>query len=181
MREGELLKAIDEIYEIEELKHRGYHLHAVAIHQGHANAGHYWAYVRKGVDDDRWEKFNDQRVESAAWSDIEAEAVGGTRTTSAYFLLYVSSAAEPWLFADDCTASKFLAEDVRQLVFADNEALETQIEHYRCTQNEDARGNADVYEVPNEDRGSGFSPVPPPLNDNEQMLSATPTEAVRNC
>lgn len=109
---------IDEIYEREELKRHGYHLHAVAIHQGHANAGHYWAYVRKGlmicavprcnaftsfsgIDDDQWEKFNDQRVESAAWSDIEAEAIGGTRTTSAYFLLYVSSAAEPWLFSGE--------------------------------------------------------------------------------
>ncbi|VDM68639.1 unnamed protein product, partial [Strongylus vulgaris] len=175
MQECELLKKIDEIYECENLKRHGYQLHAVAIHQGHANAGHYWAYVRKGIDDDHWEKFNDQRVENAAWSDIEAEAVGGTRTTSAYFLLYVSSAAEPWLFADDCTASTFLTDDVRQLVFAENEELENRIEHYRCTQNEDERGNADVYEVPCEDRGSGFSPAPPPISDNE-MLSATPTE-----
>ncbi|KIH63619.1 ubiquitinyl hydrolase 1 [Ancylostoma duodenale] len=170
---------IDEIYEREELKRHGYQLHAVAIHQGHANAGHYWAYVRKGIDDDQWEKFNDQRVESAAWSDIESEAIGGTRTTSAYFLLYVSSAAEPWLFSgelDDCPASSFLAEDVRQQVECENEALETQIERYRCTQNEDGKGNADVYEVPCEDRGSGFSPLPPPINDNDQMLSGTPTE-----
>ncbi|RCN32549.1 ubiquitinyl hydrolase 1 [Ancylostoma caninum] len=176
LREGELIRMIDEIYEREELKRHGYQLHAVAIHQGHANAGHYWAYVRKGIDDDQWEKFNDQRVESAAWSDIESEAIGGTRTTSAYFLLYVSSAAEPWLFSDDCPASSFLAEDVRQQVECENEALETQIERYRCTQNEDGKGNADVYEVPCEDRGSGFSPLPPPINDNEHMLSGTPTE-----
>ncbi|EPB74985.1 hypothetical protein ANCCEY_05904 [Ancylostoma ceylanicum] len=176
IREGELIRMIDEIYERDELKRHGYQLHAVAIHQGHANAGHYWAYVRKGIDDDQWEKFNDQRVESAAWSDIESEAIGGTRTTSAYFLLYVSSAAEPWLFSDDCPASSFLAEDVRQQVECENEALETQIERYRCTQNEDGKGNADVYEVPCEDRGSGFSPLPPPINDNDHMLSGTPTE-----
>ncbi|KAK6738105.1 hypothetical protein RB195_020296 [Necator americanus] len=176
-REVELLKLIDEIYERDELKQKGYQLHAVAIHQGHANAGHYWAYVRKGIDDDKWEKFNDQRVESAAWSDIEAEAVGGTRTTSAYFLLYVSSAAEPWLFSDDCPTSSFLTDDVRHQVECENEALETQIERYRCSQNEDGKGNADMYEVPCEDRSSGFSPIPPPVNDNELMLSACPTEA----
>ncbi|KAE9414861.1 hypothetical protein Angca_008426, partial [Angiostrongylus cantonensis] len=104
-REAELVKMIDEIYEQDDLKRHRYQLHAVAIHQGHANAGHYWAYVRKvvslGNNDMQWEKFNDQRVDCATWNDIETEAIGGTRTTSAYFLLYVSSAAEPWLFSSE--------------------------------------------------------------------------------
>lgn len=65
-------------------------------------------YYFSGNDDSQWEKFNDQRVESAAWSDIEAEAIGGLRTTSAYFLLYVSSAAEPWLFSSESFRSHYL-------------------------------------------------------------------------
>ncbi|KAK6039777.1 hypothetical protein COOONC_22719, partial [Cooperia oncophora] len=148
--EAELIKSIDEIYERDDLKQHGYRLHAVAIHQGQASVGHYWAYVRKGNDDSQWEKFNDQRVESAVWSDIEAEAVGGIRTTSAYFLLYVSSAAEPWLFSDECPTSSFLANDIREMVEHENTALESEIERYRCTQNEDTKGNAETYESPHE-------------------------------
>ncbi|PIO65578.1 ubiquitinyl hydrolase 1, partial [Teladorsagia circumcincta] len=175
-RETELIKSIDNIYEKDDLKKHGYRLHAVAIHQGQASAGHYWAYVRKGNDDSQWEKFNDQRVESAAWSDIEAEAVGGIRTTSAYFLLYVSSSAEPWLFSDDCPTSSFLTNDIREQVENENAALESEIERYRCTQNEDAKGNTEVYENPRDDVEKEFSALPPPIGNEDELLSGTPLE-----
>ncbi|KAJ1351042.1 hypothetical protein KIN20_006980 [Parelaphostrongylus tenuis] len=181
-REAELVKLIDEIYERDDLKRHRYQLHAVAIHEGHANAGHYWAYVRKGNNDAQWEKFNDQRVECAAWSDIETEAIGGARTTSAYFLLYVSSAAEPWLFSSDTPASSFLSDDIRKLVENENANLESEVERYRCTQNEDGKGNAaDMYDAPGDDRSSGLSPAPPPLNELEQMfmLNSTPLERLQ--
>ncbi|VDP17312.1 unnamed protein product [Heligmosomoides polygyrus] len=205
-RERELINSVDEIYEREELKQHGYRLHAVAIHQGQANAGHYWAYIRKGNDDSQWEKFNDQRVESAAWSDIEAEAIGGLRTTSAYFLLYVSSAAEPWLFSSDRPTASFLIDDVRERVESENAALEEEIERYRCTQNEDGKGNAvkicgtldegsasesgvqhyqglqnDAgkdrdYEILHEGAEGEFCPPPPPIGNHEDMLTGTPSE-----
>ncbi|XGW08589.1 hypothetical protein V3C99_011145 [Haemonchus contortus] len=176
-RETELIKSIDEIYDREDLKQHGYRLHAVAIHQGQASAGHYWAYVRKGNDDSQWEKFNDQRVESAAWSDIEAEAVGGIRTTSAYFLLYVSSAAEPWLFSDDCPTSSFLMNEIREQVEHENAALESEIERYRCTQNEDSKGNAETsYELPRDASGKVVCAPPPPIGNEDELLSGTPLE-----
>ncbi|KJH45480.1 ubiquitinyl hydrolase 1 [Dictyocaulus viviparus] len=158
VHEAELIKMIDEIYDIDGLKQHKYQLHAVAIHQGHANAGHYWAYVRKGNDDSQWEKFNDQRVDCATWSDIETEAIGGTRTTSAYFLLYVSSAAEPWLFSSDSVVSSFLKNDIRRQVEDENAHLDSEVERYRCTQNEDGKGNVDSHEAPCDSRLS----VPPP-------------------
>ncbi|KAK5970839.1 putative ubiquitin carboxyl-terminal hydrolase [Trichostrongylus colubriformis] len=174
--ETELTKTIDEIYERDDLKQHGYRLHAVAIHQGQASAGHYWAYVRKGNDDSQWEKFNDQRVESAAWSDIEAEAVGGTRTTSAYFLLYVSSAAEPWLFSDDCPTSSFLMNDIREQVESENAALESEIQRYRNTQNEDMKGNAETSENTCDAIEKEFCPLPPPIGNEDEFLGGTPVE-----
>ncbi|VDL80888.1 unnamed protein product [Nippostrongylus brasiliensis] len=174
-REQDLLSMIDDIYERDDLKQHGYRLHAVAIHQGQANAGHYWAYVRKGNDDSSWEKFNDQRVESASWNDIEAEAVGGIRTTSAYFLLYVSSAAEPWLFSDERPTSSFLMSHIREQVESENAALETEIERYRCSQNEDEKRNAEVYE-PFGDRQNDSCSAPPPIGNPDEMLSGTPME-----
>ncbi|KAK6026852.1 ubiquitinyl hydrolase 1 [Ostertagia ostertagi] len=198
-RETELIKSIDNIYEKDDLKKHGYRLHAVAIHQGQASAGHYWAYVRKGNDDSQWEKFNDQRVESAAWGDIEAEAVGGIRTTSAYFLLYVSSSAEPWLFSggcasenmfsevvlaspvlahtnlDDCPTSSFLTNDIREQVENENAALESEIERYRCTQNEDAKGNTE-FEDTRDAIEKEFAALPPPIGNEGELLGGTPLE-----
>uniref|UniRef100_A0A0K0CT37 ubiquitinyl hydrolase 1 n=1 Tax=Angiostrongylus cantonensis TaxID=6313 RepID=A0A0K0CT37_ANGCA len=200
-REAELVKMIDEIYEQDDLKRHRYQLHAVAIHQGHANAGHYWAYkvVSLGNNDMQWEKFNDQRVDCATWNDIETEAIGGTRTTSAYFLLYVSSAAEPWLFSSellfqlfihfsssvirkscflgDTPASFFLNDDIRKQVENENAHLESEVERYRCTQNEDGKGNEEMYDVPSDDRGSELSPPSLPFTETD-LLTGTPVEKV---
>ena len=39
-----------------------YHLHAILVHRGTLNAGHYYAFIRPNVDEDRWFEFNDSRV-----------------------------------------------------------------------------------------------------------------------
>ncbi|PIO74516.1 hypothetical protein TELCIR_03468 [Teladorsagia circumcincta] len=125
-RETELMKSIDNIYEKDDLKKHGYRLHAVAIHQGQASAGHYWAYVRK----------------------------------------------------DDCPTSSFLTNDIREQVENENAALESEIERYRCTQNEDAKGNTEVYENPRDDIEKEFSALPPPIGNEDELLSGTPLERV---
>ncbi|NXP33704.1 UBP28 hydrolase, partial [Leiothrix lutea] len=66
-----------------------YHLHAVLVHEGQANAGHYWAFIydqpRK-----RWLKYNDILVTESSWEELERESFGGLRNASAYCLMYIS-------------------------------------------------------------------------------------------
>lgn len=38
-----------------------YHLHSILVHQGTIDHGHYYAFIRPGVDD-RWFQFNDSTV-----------------------------------------------------------------------------------------------------------------------
>lgn len=38
-----------------------YHLHAISVHSGTINSGHYYCFIRPTVDD-KWYKFNDRIV-----------------------------------------------------------------------------------------------------------------------
>lgn len=69
-----------------------YGLHAVLVHEGQANAGHYWAYV---YDRRRqaWLKYNDIAVTEASWEELQRDSFGGARNASAYCLLYTRGTA----------------------------------------------------------------------------------------
>ncbi len=67
-----------------------YRLHAVMVHEGSVNSGHYWAYVfdhARGV----WLKFNDNTVNEATWDELQRESVGGHSNASAYSLVYLAA------------------------------------------------------------------------------------------
>ena len=49
------------MYEEASLRKRGYRLHAVMVHEGDVNQGHYWAYVFQPGREE-WLKFNDITV-----------------------------------------------------------------------------------------------------------------------
>ncbi|XP_032565398.1 ubiquitin carboxyl-terminal hydrolase 28 isoform X5 [Chiroxiphia lanceolata] len=66
-----------------------YHLHAVLVHEGQANAGHYWAFIYNQPRK-RWLKYNDISVTESSWEELERESFGGLRNTSAYCLMYIS-------------------------------------------------------------------------------------------
>ncbi|KAL7327567.1 ubiquitin-specific protease ubp2 [Mucor circinelloides] len=65
-----------------------YRLHAVFIHQGQANYGHYWIYIydHKG---DQWWKYNDSLVTKVNESEILHDTTGST--ANPYFLVYVDA------------------------------------------------------------------------------------------
>ncbi|KAK4509805.1 uncharacterized protein ATC70_007109 [Mucor velutinosus] len=71
-----------------------YNLHAVFIHQGQANYGHYWVYIydHKG---DQWWKYNDSLVTKVNESEILHDTTGST--ANPYFLVYVDATK-----MDDC-------------------------------------------------------------------------------
>ena len=81
---------IGSMYSEEALKALGYRLHAVMVHEGGVESGHYWAYVldhKKGV----WLKCNDNAVTEATWQELLKESVGGHFNTSAYSLVYIDT------------------------------------------------------------------------------------------
>jgi len=80
--------AIAVMYEEPGLKQRGYRLHAVMVHEGDVNQGHYWAYVNH-IQRGCWLKFNDNTVSQTTWEEIVKEAVGGRASTSAYSCVYI--------------------------------------------------------------------------------------------
>ena len=66
-----------------------YHLHGVCIHDGTAESGHYYSYIRdwsQGV----WRQYNDHRINVVEEQQVLEEAQGGGLTKSAYWLVYIS-------------------------------------------------------------------------------------------
>lgn len=65
-----------------------YRLHAVLVHEGQANAGHYWAYIYDRHHQ-RWMKYNDIAVTKSSWEELVRDSFGGYRNASAYCLMYI--------------------------------------------------------------------------------------------
>ena len=54
-----------------------YDLQAVVIHVGQYNVGHYYAYVRPNVDENRWFRINDDEIDEVTFEQVLADGVGG--------------------------------------------------------------------------------------------------------
>ncbi|KNC97639.1 uncharacterized protein SPPG_07108 [Spizellomyces punctatus DAOM BR117] len=77
-----------------------YHLHGVLVHSGDLHGGHYCAFIRPGPED-KWFKFDDDRVIPARHKEVFEDNFGGEypmarpgvkvykRYTNAYMLVYV--------------------------------------------------------------------------------------------
>ena len=63
-----------------------YTLIGVVMHEGTADAGHYWAFVR--TEADAWFRCDDALVEAAELTRVLEEGRGGPGKASAYLLLY---------------------------------------------------------------------------------------------
>jgi len=114
--------AIAVMYEEPCLRQRGYRLHAVMVHEGDVNQGHYWAYVnhkQRGC----WLKFNDNTVSQATWEEIKKEAVGGRASTSAYSCVYVD--IERGDLMDQVTPP--LPSDLDLFIMEDNKSFASEI------------------------------------------------------
>lgn len=61
--------------QIEEKK-EFYFLHAILVHHGSLNSGHYYCYIRPGVED-KWFKFNDAKVSEVSKVVAFNTGIGG--------------------------------------------------------------------------------------------------------
>ncbi|XP_054853356.1 ubiquitin carboxyl-terminal hydrolase 28 isoform X7 [Eublepharis macularius] len=114
-----LAQSVELMYADPSLHQVPYHLHAVLVHEGQANAGHYWAYIynqpRKS-----WLKYNDISVTEASWEEVERDSFGGLKNASAYCLMYISEAL--FHLAADEDSSEHFQQEV--------EALSMDLQHY---------------------------------------------------
>lgn len=73
------------------MRQHAYHLHAILIHQGSGEHGHYYAFLfdRKAH---KWYRFNDYKVTEETEDKVFEESFGDPNSkTSAYGLIYINS------------------------------------------------------------------------------------------
>ncbi|XP_064424801.1 ubiquitin carboxyl-terminal hydrolase 28 isoform X5 [Latimeria chalumnae] len=120
-RISKITQSIEQMYSESALCQVPYRLHAVLVHEGQANAGHYWAYI---YDHTRrmWLKYNDIAVTESSWEELERDSYGGLKNASAYCLMYINNKL-PHLIAED------VDEETGQ-VFCVMDALPSELKHW---------------------------------------------------
>uniref|UniRef100_A0A3B3SBW4 Ubiquitin carboxyl-terminal hydrolase 25 n=1 Tax=Paramormyrops kingsleyae TaxID=1676925 RepID=A0A3B3SBW4_9TELE len=117
-----------------------YRLHAVLVHEGQANAGHYWAYIYSSRHR-CWMKYNDVSVTESSWEELMRDSFGGYRNTSAYCLMYIND-KKPFLIeedSDEVTDQPLigldkLPADLRAYVKEDNRLFEEELRQWDALQ-----------------------------------------------
>ncbi|KAM7181853.1 ubiquitin carboxyl-terminal hydrolase 25 isoform 2-T3 [Macrochelys suwanniensis] len=113
-----------------------YRLHAVLVHEGQANAGHYWAYIYDHHQR-RWMKYNDISVTKSTWEELERDSFGGYRNASAYCLMYIND-KEQFLIQEEFNKETgqmllgmdTLPPDLKDYVKEDNKRFEKELEEW---------------------------------------------------
>ncbi|KAM7137859.1 ubiquitin carboxyl-terminal hydrolase 28 isoform 5-T5 [Macrochelys suwanniensis] len=120
-----------------------YRLHAVLVHEGQANAGHYWAYI---YDQPRknWLKYNDISVTESSWEELERDSYGGLKNASAYCLMYINDKLSHLVADDDddddAETGQFQKEvellppELQNYIQEDNWRLEQEVEEWEQEQ-----------------------------------------------
>ncbi|NXT84289.1 UBP28 hydrolase, partial [Zapornia atra] len=114
--------SIEQMYCDPLLQQVPYRLHAVLVHEGQANAGHYWAYI---YDQPRksWLKYNDISVTEASWEELERDSFGGLKNASAYCLMYISDKLSRRVAGEDDSSRLGLFQK-------EVDALSPELQHY---------------------------------------------------
>lgn len=113
-----------------------YRLHAVLVHEGQANAGHYWAYIFDHRES-RWMKYNDIAVTKSSWEELVRDSFGGYRNASAYCLMYINDKAQ-FLIQEEFNKEtgqalvgiEMLPPDLRDFVEEDNQRFEKELQEW---------------------------------------------------
>lgn len=114
-------QTIEQMYCDPLLRQVPYRLHAVLVHEGQANAGHYWAYIYNQPRQ-VWLKYNDISVTESSWEELERDSYGGLRNVSAYCLMYINDKLP------HCHAES--APNELDQMSGEVEALSVELKHY---------------------------------------------------
>ncbi|XP_069894598.1 ubiquitin carboxyl-terminal hydrolase 28 isoform X8 [Dipodomys merriami] len=127
-------QTIEEMYRDPLLCQVPYRLHAVLVHEGQANAGHYWAYIYNQPRQ-TWLKYNDISVTESSWEELERDSYGGLRNVSAYCLMYINdklphfnaAPSEPEQMLGELDA---LSVELKHYIQEDNWRFEQEVEEW---------------------------------------------------
>uniref|UniRef100_A0A8C8RNC3 Ubiquitin carboxyl-terminal hydrolase 25 n=1 Tax=Pelusios castaneus TaxID=367368 RepID=A0A8C8RNC3_9SAUR len=131
-----LHRTIELMYSEKSMVQVPYRLHAVLVHEGQANAGHYWAYIYDHHQR-RWMKYNDISVTKSTWEELERDSFGGYRNASAYCLMYIND-KEQFLIQEEFNKETgqmllgmdTLPPDLKDYVKEDNVRFEKELEEW---------------------------------------------------
>ncbi|XP_064338133.1 ubiquitin carboxyl-terminal hydrolase 28 isoform X5 [Camelus dromedarius] len=129
-------QTIEQMYCDPLLRQVPYRLHAVLVHEGQANAGHYWAYVYNQPRQ-VWLKYNDISVTESSWEELERDSYGGLRNVSAYCLMYINdklphfnAEAAPNELGQMLGEVEALSVELKHYVQEDNWRFEQEVEEW---------------------------------------------------
>ncbi|XP_030648284.1 ubiquitin carboxyl-terminal hydrolase 25 isoform X2 [Chanos chanos] len=133
-------RTIELMYSDKSMMQVPYRLHAVLVHEGQANAGHYWAYI---YDPHHrcWMKYNDISVTKSSWEELVRDSFGGYRNASAYCLMYIND-KKPFLIEEEfdketgqmLSGLDKLPPDLKEYVKEDNQLFERELEEWKAQQ-----------------------------------------------
>uniref|UniRef100_A0A8C8E5E4 Ubiquitin carboxyl-terminal hydrolase n=1 Tax=Otus sunia TaxID=257818 RepID=A0A8C8E5E4_9STRI len=160
-----------------------YRLHAVLVHEGQANAGHYWAYIYDHHQN-RWMKYNDISVTKSTWEELERDSFGGYRNASAYCLMYIND-KEQYLIQEEfnketgqiLVGMDTLPSDLRDYVKEDNKRFEKELEEWDVELAQKAQQEKLLSQIP---RAPAPSPAPeqPSRTDISKHLKEDSVQAI---
>ncbi|XP_061596211.1 ubiquitin carboxyl-terminal hydrolase 25 isoform X2 [Cololabis saira] len=133
-------RTIELMYSDKSMMQVPYRLHAVLVHEGQANAGHYWAYIYD-PHERCWMKYNDISVTKSSWEELVRDSFGGYRNASAYCLMYIND-KKPFLIEEEfdketgqvLSGMDKLPSDLKQYVKEDNEQFGKEIQEWDILQ-----------------------------------------------
>uniref|UniRef100_A0A671WNY3 Ubiquitin carboxyl-terminal hydrolase 25 n=1 Tax=Sparus aurata TaxID=8175 RepID=A0A671WNY3_SPAAU len=169
-------RTIELMYSDKSMMQVPYRLHAVLVHEGQANAGHYWAYI---YDPHQrcWMKYNDISVTKSSWEELVRDSFGGYRNASAYCLMYIND-KKPFLIEEEfdketgqiLSGMDKLPPDLKQFVKEDNELFDKEIEEWDALQARKAQQEKLALAAP-----MSIESSPPDNQDPEYMEQPSPT------
>ncbi|NWT50782.1 UBP25 hydrolase, partial [Erythrocercus mccallii] len=156
-----------------------YRLHAVLVHEGQANAGHYWAYIYDHHQN-RWMKYNDISVTKSTWEELERDSFGGYRNASAYCLMYIND-KEQYLIQEEfnketgqiMVGMDTLPSDLRDYVKEDNKRFEKELEEWDAELAQKAQQEKLLSQIP---RAPAPSPAPVQAGEPEYLEQPSRTD-----
>ncbi|KAM6310403.1 ubiquitin carboxyl-terminal hydrolase 25 isoform 4-T4 [Aegotheles albertisi] len=154
-----------------------YRLHAVLVHEGQANAGHYWAYIYDHHQH-RWMKYNDISVTKSTWEELERDSFGGYRNASAYCLMYIND-KEQYLIQEEfnketgqiLVGMDTLPSDLRDYVKEDNKRFEKELEEWDTELTQKAQQEKLLSQIPR-----APAPSPAPAGEPEYLEQPSRTD-----
>uniref|UniRef100_A0A8C6T9N5 Ubiquitin carboxyl-terminal hydrolase 25 n=1 Tax=Neogobius melanostomus TaxID=47308 RepID=A0A8C6T9N5_9GOBI len=173
-------RTIELMYSDKSMMQVPYRLHAVLVHEGQANAGHYWAYI---YDPHQrcWMKYNDISVTKSSWEELVRDSFGGYRNASAYCLMYIND-KKPFLIEEEfdketgqiLSGLDKLPPDLKHYVKEDNELFDKEMQEWDALQARKAQQEKlALAAAAAAAAAAAYMEQPSPTNDSKHMQEDT--------